>query len=200
MYTFLISAVVFLIISGIIFKGKIKNNQFAVGLIVFAGTLISSIIINGIVGLGEEYTPVLVKERSLPSQLSVIIEKGDTILYHDTFFQYVYEVELDTTKEDSISRKHYADVGYSYDVFYQGSDRPRKVYVDFLPEGDSIPIVKIYRQKRITDNKWVSSFGLPRGRREFHCYIPNDSIHKIMYKWYNKKFLQNEKTEIAQLD
>lgn len=205
MYTFGILAAFFLILSGIIFKGRIKDNQFTVGLIVFAGTLVGMSIVNGIIGMDNEYILTQKRVKELPVQYSEIItSEGDTLLNHDTFLEYKYIQEIEEDGDTSLT--NFIDVGYMYDHFSPSSVKNssnisgRNLIIEFLPESDSIPYFEIKKYKRITDNKWVSSFGLPKGGRVFVAYIPNDSIHSILMNQINEKFFENEAEELAQLD
>ena len=205
MYTFGILAAFFLILSGIIFKGKIKENQFAVGLIVFAGTLIGSVIVNGVVGLDTDYTRTEKRMKELPIQTSKVIAFDDTLLYEHTYLQYVYTEELEKDGDTTLSN-NYVDVGGVTSLFYQSElDREMgkngtDIRVEFLPEGDSIPYYVVYKDKKVIDNKWVSPFGLPRGGRTFIAYIPNDSIHNVLMDQLNEKFYENETEKIAELN
>ena len=204
MYTFGILAAFFLILSGIIFKGKIKDNQFIVGLIVVAGTLIGSAIVNGIVGLDVPYTLSKVKTKELSSKKTAkVITLEDTLIYEHACINYRYVMELKKNGDTSLT--HYMDIGFP-DNFYKSNGHRetekigRTVHVKFLPEGDSIPHYDKMKYKRISPNRWISTAGLPRGGKEFHVYIPNDSIHQVLMTQINEKFYENETEEIAKLD
>ncbi|MHA1677863.1 MAG: hypothetical protein ACTSW3_03660, partial [Promethearchaeota archaeon] len=195
MYTFGILALFFLILSGIIFKGKIKQNQFVVALIIFTGTLIGSIIVNGVVGLDTEYTLESQRTKVLDIYTSKVIDNRDTLFCDDSYINYNYELEIDEDGDTTLSR--YLKFGF-LDNFYK-SETVRKnkmggraVKVEFLPDGDSIPYFEVLKYKRINTNKWVSGFGLPRGGRDFIVYIPNDSIHQVLMNFMNENFFDNE--------
>lgn len=194
MYTFGILAIFFFILSGIIFGKNIKQNQFLVGVIVFVGTLIGSIIVNGVVGMKVPFTTVVLKEKPMYLQATKL-ETPDTTLKFKSYLQFVYEI-----KEDSIIKDNWVDVGYLHSLFFQ-RDQDR-IKIHFLAEGDSVPYFKIMKKKRLVDNKWVTPFGIPRGgKRIFEVYIPNDSIHNILIYHLNEKYFKNEESEeVAKLD
>ena len=194
MYTFGILAAFFLILSGIIFGKRIKQNQFIVVLIVFVGTMIGSIIVNGVLGMKIPYTPVVMKERLMVLQTSKILTIDDTIEF-ESYLQFFYEVK----KKDSTIKTNWLDIGDWIDPFY--GDRAEKLKIFFLAEGDTIPYYKVLRGKRLTDSKWISPSILPRGGRRFEVYIPNDSIHNVLMDQINEKFyIDEESKEIAKLD
>ena len=205
MYTFGILAAFFLILSGIIFKKRIKQNQLAVGLIVFAGTLIGMAVVNGVVGMKTPWTLVDVKEKNLKSgYISEVMEYGDTLYYNYSYIDYHFKVQIDEDGDTTYSR--YIDLG-NPDAFYmsnttrEGENIGRTIEIKFLPEGDTIPYYEVKKYKRIPDNRWVSGFGLPPGGRHFIAYIPNDSLHNVLMSHMNEKFFEYEEAEkIAQLD
>lgn len=191
MYTFGILAAFFLILSGVIFGKKIKQNQFAVVLIVFAGTLIGSVIVNGIVGLDIPLSDTEVKTKNLNKHESEIYTLTDTLEFY-SYVEYNYEME-----EDSTINYNFVEICLADDIYY--SER-EKLIIKYLPEGDSIPYVSVRKNKRLTDSKWITSFGLPGGNRHYVAYIPNDSIHNVLMDQLNDKFFIDEKEQIAQLD
>lgn len=206
MYTFGILAGFFLILSGIIFKGRIKANQFIVDIIVVADTLIGSIIINGVLGLDVPYTLSKVKTKELSKlRLAKVIDLKDTLFHEYACIDYRYIKELKKNGDTSFS-DHYIELG-SPDMFYIESNHRksenigRTVHVHFLSDGDSIPYYDKMKYKRILTNKWISTIGLPRGGTEYHVYMPNDSIHNVLMTILNEKYYyKNETEEIAQLN
>jgi hypothetical protein len=198
MYTFGILVAFLLILSGAIFGKNIKQNQFPVAFIVFAGTMIGSIIVNGIVGMDIPYTLTTVKTKNLNVQVSKVFTLSDTLLYRSTYLQYIYKMELKKNGDTIIT--HYTDVGASYDLFYPKGEKHREIVVDFLPEGDSIPYLEIKRYKRFPDNRWISPVGLPGGGRVFYVYLPNDSIHNVLMDQLNDKFFTKDEEQIAKLN
>ncbi len=204
MYTFGILAAFFLILSGIIFRKNIKENQVLVGFIVFVGTMVGSVIVNGVVGLDTPYTLTHVKTKELSDvRTAIVFDLEDTLLYEYACITYRYEMELESDGDTSLS--HYVDLG-SPDAFYKSTAHREKerigrhLIVKFLPEGDSIPYYEVKKFKKIPDNKWVSQLGLPRGGKTYIAYIPNDSIHNVLMDQLNEKFYENETEKIAKLD
>lgn len=172
MFTFLISAAIFFLIGGCIFHKSLKQHQFHIVLIVFIGTLISTSIVNGVMGLKLPYTYVEVKEKVLTSNLV----SSEELKKEDTVFTYNALIEFDVTvkkNDDTI----YADVKAGGRVIY---DTEKNVEFHYLSDNDTIPRIKLFRQKRLTDSKWVIPIALPRGKDYYEIYIPNDSIHNEM--------------------
>ena len=193
MYTFGILALFFILLSGAIFGKKIKQNQFAVVLLVLAGTLIGSTIVNGVMGLKIPLTFVEVKTKHLDKEVSKIQTGSDTLEF-TAYLDYTYIVN----KKDSTDVDYnYVDINLWNDVYSTETDI---LTIEFLPEGDSIPYVKVLREKRIVDNKWITPFGLPKGVKNYVAYIPNDSIHNVLMDQLNEKFFKDEKEELAKLD
>ena len=91
MYTFGILAAFFLILSGIIFGKRIKQNQFLVILIVFVGTLLGSVIVNGIFGLRIPLSDSEVKTKDLKIQMTEIYTPRDTLKLK-TYIEYNYNM------------------------------------------------------------------------------------------------------------
>ena len=194
MYTFGIFALIGFLISGLIFRKEIKQNQFAVGVIVVLVTLIGTGIVNGIYGLRIEPKEVVVKTKECKEFTSHIILPDTTYTLGTTCIDFEYEMEKDSTISDCDINL----VGAFRDPIYQkGKDRLR---ISFLPNGSKkIPYFEIIRNKRVPENNWVSSFGLPRtGERIYHVYLPNDSVHVALVNHINEKFYEIEqKDEIA---
>ncbi len=198
MYTFGILAVLSFILAGAIFGKKIKENQLTVAMIVFASTLLGSIIVNGIIGMDTPYTLIKIRTKELSDQHTFVLVMEDTIIDQYMRLQYIYDMEVEEDGDTSLT--HYVDVGGSYDNFYSGEESDRKLFVDILPEGDSIDIVDIYRYKRIPDNRWVSKLGLPGGGREFHVHLQDIEKNHVLIDQLNEKFFTDERKSIAQLD
>lgn len=192
MYTFGILALFFILLSGAIFGKRIKQNQFAVVLLVLAGTLIGTTIVNGVLGLKIPLTEVEVRTINLEEQKSDIYTLTDTMIFL-SYVEYNYKMD-----EDSSMEYHNVDICLWNDVYSSDQDM---LTVEFLPEGDSIPYVKILKEKRITDNKWITPYGLSGGDKRYIAYVPNDSIHNILINQLNEKFFTNEKeSQIAKFD
>lgn len=191
MYTFGILAAFFFLLSGAIFGKKIKQNQPIVALIVVAGTLIGSIIVNGVLGLSLPYQDVEVRTKVLKVQTSKIYTHNDTTIL-DSYIRFAYGIEEGQEEPDY----NYVDINLFEDINYLDRE---KLKVEFLPEGDSIPYVKVFRAKRLTDNKWITQFGLPSGGKHYIAYLPNDSVHNVLMDQLNDKFyIEDEDTKIAQ--
>jgi hypothetical protein len=74
-----------------------------------------------------------------------------------------------------------------------------KFFINWLPEGDTIPRYERWREKRIIpNNNWISSIGIPNGFRVYKIYIPRDSIHIVLANELNAKFFsENAKEKIT---
>lgn len=190
MYTFGILALFFLLLSGAIFGKNIKKNQHLVAMIVVAGTLVGSIIVNGVLGLSIPYTQVEIKKKALILQDTDIMMPTDTLEF-DSYVEFNYQLK---PGKDETNLNH-LDVNLWDDVYHSERDM---ITVEFLPEGDSIPYIQVFREKRIVDNKWITPFGLPNGKKQYVAYIPNDSIHNVLMDQLNEKFFTDEKEKIAQ--
>jgi len=192
MYTFIILAIVSFLISGIVFGKRLKEKQFFVALIVIAGTLLGSVIVNGIYGLRVPLKEVKVKEYPLKKDISVIITPSDTVELL-TYLDYNY-----TMKPDSSMKHNYLDF-YDVECFLPTEkNRISRLSINWLSEGDSIPRWEKWREKRLIDNMWISSIGIPNGRKLFKVYIPRDSVHMVLINELNDKFFaKDENREIA---
>ena len=133
MYTFIILAIVSFLISGIVFGKRLKENQFFVALIVICGTLLGSVIINGVVGLKIPLKEVKVKEFPLDRELSKIITPTDTIKFI-SYLEYNYEMEADSSIESN-----YLDFRSFECLLPSESNRIARFSINWLPEGDTIP-------------------------------------------------------------
>jgi len=187
MYTFIIAAVFSFILAGAIFGKRIKQNQMTVAMIVFAGTLLASVIANGVLGKDIPYTMVKTKTKTLGAHHSIVKELNDTIFDRYTDIQYVYNRKLKKNGDTILS--HYINLGGSYDEFYHSSDRSRKLTIELMEKGDSTEAyVDVYRLKKLPNSKWVSKLGLPMGGREFHVYLENCSRDSFMLEQINERF------------
>jgi hypothetical protein len=192
MYTFLISAAVSFLVAALIFGKSLRDKIFFTALIVAGGSLIGVSLVNGIVGMSLPLTEVKVKESKLHPEISQIIIIEDTI----SFFSYLeYDYRM---KADSSIKYNYLD--FDPVDYYQPHEKDRlsRFSINWLPEGDTIPRYEKWREKRLVgDNKWISQFGIPTGRRLNKVYIPHDSIHIVLMNHLNEKFFRNEKEKIA---
>jgi hypothetical protein len=174
MLTFILSVSFFLILSSIIFYKRIRQNQLNIIMIIVFGSFISNTIINGILGLKIPYSYVSVKHIELDSSISII---RDTL--------------------DTLSIKSYIDFNYfdknNYIKLNGNYLRSNNDSVEFkFVENNKKPFVSKEKQKRISNNKWVSILGLPRGKTKYVFNIPNDSIHQELLCHINKKFYNHE--------
>lgn len=205
MYTYGILAIFFLALCGIIFGKRIKQNQFAVVLIVVAGTLIGTSIVNGLVGLDVPLERTLVKERELEwGNSHIILRDHDTLLICRTYLDYEWTYKIKESG-DTVRVMHVLDIGLKIEDLHPGEDQGiiNRMTINYLEPGDSIPRLEIYRLKRhFSDNKWVTPFGVPNGKRYFDVYIPNDSAHHLLMEALEEKFFKNEEQyqQVAQLN
>jgi len=185
MYTFIVICVILFLVAGVVFKKKIKENQFTVYSIIIVGSLIGTTIINGMYGLEVPYSKVLHKEK--------IIKNGHSFfLYHGS----------DTIKMSS-------PLNYYYDTDSTGKITTNKLYVDRL-DGyfdttevnkikitlveDTIPKLRIYKFRRSINNSWVTSLGLPsRGDREYEVLLPKNENNEKYVAYINRRYYGKEK-------
>jgi hypothetical protein len=188
MYTFGILVVFSFLLSAAIFGKKIKERQFETGCIVFATTFIGMVIVNGVVGLKIPYTITKVKQHELWWRETTI--KADTTVKFASLLRYKFEVsKKDTTQ--------YMDFNN-----YAGYLHAKTTRFVLLDRHDTItkPYYEKFREVRQTDNKWISSLGLPKGEVSFVFYLPDDSVtHKFLH-YAHKYFFRDENTKTAQLN
>lgn len=192
MYTFIISAAISFLIAAMLFGKKLKENLFFTALIIVGGSLIGVSIVNGVVGMKTPLTGVKVREYPLDEEISRIVIGTDT-----TIFLSVLEFTYLKKPSGKISERSldFANVDY-YSA--DESIRLSHLTIDWLEEGDTIPRHEVWKEKRIIkDNRWVTHFGIPDGKKFRRVYIPQDSIHIFLAKELNDKFFKNDETKIA---
>ena len=187
MYTFAIAAVLSFILAGAIFGKRIKQHQMTVAMIVFAGTLLASVIVNGVVGKNIPYSLVKIKTKTLKTDHSIVRIDKDTIFDEYAHIQYLYIVKV--KKNGDTATVHYIDIG-SFNDFYPGKTSYRELFIELLPEEDSTTsaYVDVYRHKKIPNSRWVSKMGLPMAGREFHIYLENNPKHRFLLEQINERF------------
>ena len=187
MYTFAIAAVLSFILAGAIFGRRIKQNQMSVAMIVFAGTLLASVIVNGVVGKNIPYSLVKIKTKTIKTDHSVIRIDKDTIFDQYAHIQYIYIVKV--KKDGDTSLTHCIDIG-TFNDFYPVKTSSRELFIELLPEEDSTTTayVDVYRHKKIPNSRWVSKMGLPMAGREFHVYLENNPKHRFLLEQINERF------------
>ena len=205
MYTYAILAAFFLILSGIIFGKRIKQNQLMVVIIVVAGTLIGTSIVNGIVGLNTPLERTLVKTREYDKEVChMVLRHHDSAKIVYTYLDYEWEYKIKKDGDTTLVLNA-LDIGLKGESVNPGEDQGiiNRMTIKYLEPGDSIPRLEIHRFKRhFSDNKWVTPFGVPNGKRYFDIYIPNDSVHHLLMETLEEKFFKNEEQykRIAQLN
>jgi hypothetical protein len=205
MYTYGILAIFLLILSGIIFGKRIKQNQFAVVIIVVTGTLIGTSIVNGLVGLDTPLEKTLVKTRDLDWGNSHMVLRGhDSALICKTYIDFEWEYKIKKNGDTALVANG-LDIGLKGENLNPGEDQGiiNRMTINYLELGDSIPRLEIHKMKRhFASNKWVTPFGVPNGKRYFDIYIPNDSAHNLLMETLEEKFFKNEEQykRIAQLN
>ena len=185
MYTFIISVVFFLLLSGIIFRKNIKNKSFTVAIIVIIGTLLTNTIVNGIVGFNTPFENVKIKEVKLELTKSEIFIIDTTEIYNG-YLCY----DLSIKKRNEGVKITCNNFGVQNTLIDELSSSKLKIH--YLPEGDTIPYREVYQKRRLVDKNWVVPFGVPRGKRIQHFYIPNDSIHNTLIDTYINKYYYEE--------
>ena len=181
MYTFMISAAFFLLLSGIIFRKRIKENQFFVGLIVFFGTFLTCVTVNGVIGLNTPYTMVEIREVPLIENKisSIKLAPKDSIIRLKSYIDFDYYVN----KKDTVC---------NIDVGWLSITDPKRITIKYVSENDSIPVKRVFQPRKLVDNRWVVPFGVPRGKRIYKLTVPNDSIHNEVFSLTEKYFFKNE--------
>jgi hypothetical protein len=187
MYTFGILAAFLLFVSGCIFGKKINEHRLEVALIVLVGTFIGCIVVNGVCGLKIPYTSELVKHRNL--KLRECLIKTDTTIKFNSYLRYKYEI----SKKDTNQWMDFNNYGG-----YLHRDDTKIVFLD---PHDTItkPYYEKFREVRVSDNKWVSSLGLPSGKVNFVFHIPDDSTHRKLMNYLHHNFFKDE-NKTAQLN
>lgn len=184
MYTFLTICAGLFLLSGVIFKRKIKQNQISVYFIVIVGSLIGTTIINGIYGLNVPYSKVFHKEKILNNKYSnIVIYKGDTSRT-ELPFKHVYKLD-----SNNKVIKNYIICEKLDGAFY--TDNLDKI--KFTIFDDSVSRLKIYKTRRVIDNNWVTSFGLPSKSRTYEVLIPDTKANNNLLDNINVQFYKNEK-------
>lgn len=186
MYTFLISVGFFFLICAIIFKKKIKQHWFPSFLIIFVGTLISCSIVNGVVGLKYPLKFEKVKVKPLGWYES-------EIKLPDTTLEYLGHISLDLkiNKNGHIIQTPRLHISRRLDYNYN-KEKPDFINIYYLSPEDSVPRFERFREQRTINNHWVSSIGVPRGKRYYNIYLPKDSIHVEIVNQINKYFYGND--------
>lgn len=189
MLTFIIIAAGLYLLSGIVFKKNIKQNQFTVYSIIIVGSLIGTTIINGIFGLDVPYSKVFHKEKIVKNEYSQsVMYKGDTIAA-DLPIRYVF-------KKDSTGKiiKNYIIVSKVARIF----DRTETDIIKFTLVDDSVCRVKIYKNRRVIDNIWITSFGLPSkaGPRSYEVLLPDTKVNNNLIAILNSRYYNYEEEKL----
>lgn len=198
MYTFLIFVGFFFGVSTLIFKGKIKDHRISVGLIIIGGTLIGTTIVNGIYCSKIPQEKQLRKTKSLHTYNYSKIETADgkTIKLPHTYINYFYDEE---EHKDSIRIEHNRiDISAGRDYFFPkdyAGKSGRTLKIEFLQDSTKAPYYTVERYMRIPPSKWISGVALPRGKKIFTVYLPNDSIHHVLVNYINEHFKIETKNE-----
>lgn len=188
MYSFIIISVSLFLLTGVVFKKKLGQNKFAMYSIIVIGSLIGTTITNGILSSNIPYSKVLRKEKELTNKYSdLVILKKDTVI--DTVkielpFKYVHY--YDSSKR---YMKNYIKLYVVDGVF----DTTEFNYIKFTLVNDSIPKLKIYKNRKIIDSNWITSFGLPsKGDKSYEVLIPNNEENKEYIRLINLNYFKNE--------
>jgi len=181
MYTFILSAVFFLLLSGIIFGKRMKQNQFFIVLIVFFGTMVTCITVNGIVGKKIPLTFIKIKEKSLLNKRISTIELRDTNINLNAFIGY----DIDINKDNDTIANH---INFNGCTYIDTND----LVFNYLDGNDTIPKWQRIQERRLVNNRWIVPFGLPRGKTYIEVYLPNDSTHNELMSYINKYFYENK--------
>lgn len=187
MYTFFALAAGLFVLSGIIYKKHIMQNQFQVALIVIFGTLIGSTIVNGILGLDVPYSKVFQKEKQLEKlYMSSVIFNEDTLFYDRTYVNYdIYVDSVGSIKDNSVL------------VHKSIFDTLETQQVKFILTEDTIPRVRIYKFRRIIESKWVAGFGLPsRGDKFYEVYLHKNDVNIKLVEHLNHNYYAKRESDI----
>jgi hypothetical protein len=181
MYTFILSAVFFLLLSGIIFRKSIKKNQFFIILIVFLGTMAACVTVNGIAGKHIPLTFVKIKEKVLLNKRISTIELRDTTIKLKAYIGYNIDIDEDN---DTIANH----IAFNSHTYIDTND----LVFNYLDGNDTIPRWERIQERRLVTNRWIVPFGLPRGKTYINVYLPNDSTHNELMSYVNKYFYENK--------
>ena len=184
MYTFIILCIVLFAISGMIFRSRIKQNQFNVYVIIIIGSLIGTTIVNGVVGSKIPYTKVLSIHKSLTKDFkSSYIWDVDTILFQNA------DIDYDFTVKDSILKDN--SIVVNGERFYQKDSSLIKIS---LSNDTVCSELLIYKYKKLSDSKWITTFGLPsNGKIEYEVLLVNTEDNKKLIEIINEKFYEKSK-------
>jgi len=185
MYTYIILALVFSLISGIIFRKNIKQNAILVVGIIFIGTLIGTTFVNGVLGLRIPFINVKIHDYQLVERSCEIIDLNTTLNFN-TYLRYGLEINKDDSTR-SFNTLYYRGSGHLFSTKFEFFETD-EITLHYLAKGDTIPHVEIFKEKRLIDNNWISTMGLPNGKITYILYLPNDSIHNILVSYINKYY------------
>jgi len=197
MYTYIVSCLLLLLLCGVIFQKKIKEYQFLVYFIIIFGSMISGTIVNGVLGLDASYSKILCKDKIINTSYELSWIQTDTIsedsicidtLLHTTTLPIIYRLDRDTL--GNIERNYiYIDEISLH--FYSDDSIKNRLTIALVD--DSIPRIRVYKYRRISNNNWVSDFGLPSNRkRTYELDLPDTEETRTLMRMLNENFYIDE--------
>lgn len=188
MYTFIISILAFLLISGLIYGKNINRYKAGVFFIILLGTAITVSMANLALGKNFPYKQVEVKEFILDNNGSFNIEGNEEAQDLDLGFS------LDINEDKTKMNLDLYNIFKSYESIDINSDR---FVFKLANKKDTVSYYKMYKCKRHTDNKWTINFGYPIINKKYIIYLKNDSSHRVIYN-YIQKYKNNGKNNITE--
>jgi hypothetical protein len=143
------------------------------GAIVIGCTFVAFTIINGIFGLPIPLSKQYVTTYNAPKYLSTIRTPTDTIAIR-SILNFSFEIE------DGDTTKYVYPPGF----WANSSTDFSKISVVFINPQDStsVPRYEKYKEKRVSNSRWISDKGLPGGEIEWTVYMLNDSTNREAVK------------------
>lgn len=184
MNTFVLSSVILFIASSCIFRWKIKSNGFNIALIVFVGSLISVMTVNGIMKKNLESVEYVV--RSKPMDLMSYYQpeyifKSDSFIIDSISKDTV--VLKDTIPVDTIFHKKFYYFKIKDQMFsFSKNSSEKSIHIDRLSlesSKDSIGIYYITKEKYVSNNNWIIDAAYPRFNRKIHVRLPQSYYNKL---------------------
>lgn len=187
MYTFIASVVFSLLLAGILYRKNIQHRKTEVAFLIVVVSLVVSGVVNGVVGSQYPYRTEVKKVVSLADKsYTSEIQLLDTV-YELEGTCVSYDIQQD---DDSSFSEQVIDLGF-WNLY------PKNTRVEFLPEGDTVPELKILHDKRDIKTRWVSKWGSPRLFRRFEVYLPRDSVHEALYEHLTEIFYKDGEDDDA---
>jgi len=198
MYTYILTILITFLLSGIIFKKRIKEYQFFIYLIAIVVSIISTTIVNRILTKDIDYIKYVRKTIELDDIYNPIIKldnANDSLTlsnYKDTLnIKYVYcnytKYNKDSSEIDTIYHNYIKIDG---NVFNQSDTSILSISFDNDIE---MAYLKVFKFKRNISSKWVANFALPQKKyKEYTLVLPKNAKYEKIYGYLNKYYYEKE--------